>query len=306
MRDEFSDIPRKYPKNITLHAYNMNSPSLIFSCAGYELDLGKRTHIMGVLNITPDSFYDGGVSLKVEGALKKAEKMIKEGADIIDVGGESTRPGAQPISSHEEKKRILPVIREIRKKFSIPISVDTYKAETADAALAEGANIVNDIGGLRLDPEMAGVAARYKAGVIVMHIQGTPQTMQDAPVYYELLKEIREYLGESVNMGIKAGIPEDRFVVDPGIGFGKTYAHNVQILKNLSTFLDLNKPILVGLSRKSFLGERTGLPVRERLEGSLAASVAAILKGASILRTHDVRETKRAAEVADLLKNGFS
>jgi dihydropteroate synthase len=284
----------------------MNSPSLIFSCAGYELDLGKRTHIMGVLNITPDSFYDGGVSLKVEDALKKAEKMIKEGADIIDVGGESTRPGAQPISSHEEKKRILPVIREIRKNFSIPISVDTYKAETADAALAEGADIVNDIGGLRLDPEMAGVAARYKAGVIVMHIQGTPQTMQDAPVYDELLKEIREYLGESVNMGIKAGIPEDRFVVDPGIGFGKTYAHNVQILKNLSTFLDFNKPILVGLSRKSFLGERTGLPVRERLEGSLAASVAAILKGASILRTHDVRETKRAAEVADLLKNGLS
>lgn len=261
---------------------------------------------MGVLNITPDSFYDGGVSMKVEDALKKAEKMIAEGADIIDVGGESTRPGAQPISSHEERKRILPAIREMRKNFPVPISVDTYKAETAEAALAEGADIVNDIGGLRLDPKMARVAARYKAGVIVMHIQGTPQTMQDAPVYRDLLREIKEFLRESIHIGTKAGIPEDRFIVDPGIGFGKTCAHNVQILKNLSTFLDLNRPILIGLSRKSFLGEKTGLPVRERLEGSLAASVAAILKGVSILRTHDVKETKRAAEVADLFRNGFS
>ncbi|MBI5185801.1 MAG: dihydropteroate synthase [Nitrospinae bacterium] len=282
----------------------MDRPSLIFSCAGYELDLGKRTHIMGVLNITSDSFYDGEASLDVGAALKRAGKMVEEGADIIDVGGESTRPGAMPVPSDEERKRILPVIREIRKNFPIPISVDTYKSETADAALAEGADIINDVGGLRRDPLMAGVAARYKAGVVVMHMLGTPRTMQDSPVYGDLMKEIGEYLGEGIDIGTRAGISRDRFIVDPGIGFGKTTAHNLTILKNLSTFLDLNKPILVGLSRKSFLGQITGLPVQERLEGSLAASVIAILNGASILRTHDVKETKRAAEVADLFRNG--
>ena len=273
-----------------------------FSCGRYTLDLGKRTHVMGVLNLTPDSFYDGGKNPSLSEALKKAERMVEEGADIIDVGGESTRPGAVPLSVEEEMERILPVLREMGKRFSIPISVDTYKAETARAALGEGASIVNDVGGLHHDPAMARTVAEHQAGVVVMHMRGEPRTMQDAPRYDHVMEEIKTYLSEGIEKGIEAGIGKNSFLVDPGIGFGKTFSHNVEILKNLSFLLDLNKPILVGLSRKSFLGHLSGLAVEDRLEGSLAASVIAVLNGANILRTHDVKETKRAVEVADLFK----
>lgn len=283
----------------------MKNP-LSFSCGRYELGLGKKTHIMGVLNLTPDSFYDGGKCPSLSDALERAERMLEEGADIIDVGGESTRPGAEPLSAGEEMERILPVLREMGRRFSIPISVDTYKVETARAALAEGASIVNDVGGLHRDPSMAGTVAEYRAGVVVMHMRGDPRTMQDAPQYDHVMEEIKTYLSEGIEKGIEAGIGENSFLVDPGIGFGKTFFHNVEILKNLSFLLDLNKPILVGLSRKSFLGHLSGLPVENRLEGSLAASVIAVLNGANILRTHDVKETKRAVEVADLFKERLS
>ena len=261
---------------------------------------------MGVLNLTPDSFYDGGKCPSLSEALKKAERMVEEGADIIDVGGESTRPGAVSLSAEEEMERILPVLREMGKRFSIPLSVDTYKAETAKAALNEGVSIVNDVGGLHRDPAMARIVAEYRTGVVVMHMQGDPRTMQNAPRYDHVMEEIKTYLSEGIEKGIKAGIGKNSFLVDPGIGFGKTFSHNVEILKNLSFLLDLNKPILIGLSRKSFLGHLSGLPVENRLEGSLAASVIAVLNGANILRTHDVKETKRAVEVADLFKERLS
>ncbi len=280
----------------------MKQQSSPFVCGDYKLDLGERTHLMGILNATPDSFYDGGNYSAPESALKKVEQMVENGADFIDVGGESTRPGAKALSAKEEKERVLPIIRVIKKFFSTPISVDTYKSETAEAVLGEGACIINDIGGLLLDPKMAQVAARNRAGVIVMHMKGVPQNMQNSPQYGNLLKEIATHLQKGISKGLEAGLGENQFLVDPGIGFGKTLAHNLEIIKNLSFFLDLKKPILVGLSRKSFLGEITGLPTGERLESSLVASVVAILNGAKVLRTHDIKETKRAVQIADLFK----
>jgi len=274
-----------------------------FACGDFELNLGKRTHLMGVLNVTPDSFFDGGRFLRLEDALKKAEQMVSEGADILDIGGESSRPGAIPVNVEEEKKRVLPVIRSLRKHFPIPISIDTVKAEIAEAALGEGAAIINDIGGLQRDTRIAGIAARYGAGVVIMHMKGRPGYMQDAPEYENVSREVRDYLQRGIEAGRRAGIPEDHVLIDPGIGFGKTFSHNLEIVRNLPDFLDLKKPILVGLSRKSFLGRVSGLPPEERLEGSLAGAVIAILQGVSVLRIHDVKETKRAVQVADLFRD---
>ncbi len=276
----------------------------MFHCGQYCLDLKKRTHIMGILNLTPDSFYKESRSSSLTDALNRVEKIIDEGADIVDVGGESTRPSSEPVPEDEELRRIMPVVKEITKNFNIPISLDTYKSTIAKAALEEGVCIINDISGLRFDPEMAKTVASANAGLVIMHILGKPKTMQEKPAYKNLMKEIKITLEEGVNMAISSGISEERIIIDPGIGFGKEFSHNITILKRLEELKTLKKPLLLGLSRKSFIGKILDLPVEERLEGSLAASIIGILNGAELLRTHDIKETRRAVMVAEaIIKN---
>ncbi|NOZ68721.1 MAG: dihydropteroate synthase, partial [Deferribacteres bacterium] len=224
---------------------------------------------MGILNITPDSFYDGGRFFNRAGAVEQALRMQEEGADIIDIGGESTRPGAAKIPVREEIRRVVPVIEALSGKLKIPISVDTCKSRVAEAALSAGASIINDISGLRFDPKMAGVAAAAKAPVVIMHIRGTPADMQKNPVYKALIPEITDYLHEGIAIARQAGIPDDMIIIDPGIGFGKTVEHNLEIIRRLNEFTGFEKPILLGPSRKSFIGRILGdLPAAERLEGT--------------------------------------
>ncbi|PIP69791.1 MAG: dihydropteroate synthase [Nitrospirae bacterium CG22_combo_CG10-13_8_21_14_all_44_11] len=229
--------------------------------------------------------------------------MVEEGADIIDVGGESTRPGSEPVPLQEEIDRTIPVIEEISKKIKVPVSIDTYKAEVARRALDAGASIVNDISGLRFDPEMPKVVSQYKVPVVIMHIKGTPKDMQANPIYEALIPEIMDYFRESIRLAVESGITEDKIIIDPGIGFGKTFDHNLEIIKNLREFTLLEKPLLVGVSRKAFIGKILGdAPVSERLEGSEAAAAISILNGANIIRVHDVKEMKKVALVADAIK----
>jgi dihydropteroate synthase len=258
--------------------------------------------IMGIINLSPDSFYPGSRVPSVSAALMVAERMIEEGADYLDVGAESSRPGAKPISEEEELAIILPVIRQLCKNLSIPISVDTYKTGVAQKALDEGVSIVNDITGLRF-PEMASIIAEYGAGVVVMHMLGSPENMQEDIHYEDCLNEIKKFLAKGIQTAEAAGIASDRIWIDPGIGFGKTIQHNLEILANLESFVSLNKPIMLGTSRKSFIGKILDLPVAERLEGSLATAVIGLIKGAKILRVHDVQETCRAVKIAsEILK----
>ncbi len=269
-----------------------------------EYDLAARTHIMGILNVTPDSFSDGGKFLSVASAVDHALAMAEDGADFIDVGGESTRPkgnaygeGAEPVGVQEELDRVLPVIEAIVRQVSIPVSIDTYKSAVASRALAAGALIVNDISGFRFDPDMVHAVGRAGATAVVMHIKGTPKTMQANPAYDDLFGEIHAYLGAAVRNGEVNGVRQ--MFVDPGIGFGKTASDNFRLLSGLRRFTDLGYPVLVGPSRKSFLASASGLPVRDRLEASLAAATSAVLAGAHVVRVHDVRETRRAVAVAD-------
>jgi len=261
---------------------------------GKELFL-KRPVVMGILNATPDSFSDGGEHLGVDKALKRAEEMLSEGAQIIDIGGESTRPGAPRVEEEEEIKRVIPIIREIRKRLgdSFFISVDTYKARVAELALKEGADIVNDISGLSFDKRMAEVVADFSCPVVIMHIKGTPQTMQINPSYEDVIGEIYSYFEERMEFALKSGIEREKIILDPGIGFGKRVEDNLCILKRLSEFKSLGRPILVGASRKSFIGKLLGIEEpKERLAGSLAAAAKAALSGAKIIRAHDVKETE--------------
>ncbi len=258
---------------------------------------------MGILNVTPDSFSDGGRHFDKASAIRRAYEMVEEGADIIDVGGESTRPGSEPVPLQEEIDRTIPVIEEISKKIKVPVSIDTYKAEVARRALDAGASIVNDISGLRFDPEMPKVVSQYKVPVVIMHIKGTPKDMQANPIYEALIPEITDYFRESIRLAVESGITEDKIIIDPGIGFGKTFDHNLEIIKNLREFTLLEKPLLVGVSRKAFIGKILGdAPVSERLEGSEAAAAISILNGANIIRVHDVKEMKKVALVADAIK----
>ncbi len=263
--------------------------------------------LMGVLNVTPDSFYDGGRFMAPSAALKQAERLIKEGAHILDIGGESSRPGARPISAEEEKKRVLPILKGIKKKFEkIKISVDTVKSEVAQAAFGEGATILNDISGLR-DPEMLGIIRKFKPTVVLMHSQGEPGTMQKNPRYKNVAQEVKSFLKKRMEFLLSAGISRNKIWLDPGIGFGKTFSHNLQLLKSLKEFSSLGAEVLIGCSRKSFIGkagmERGEiLGVEERLEGSLAAAVWAYLNGASVFRVHDVAATKKALQVAEAIR----
>jgi len=253
---------------------------------------------MGILNVTPDSFYDGGRYYKKEVAIRQGLRLANEGADIIDIGGESSRPGAKPVSTKEEMKRVIPVIEGIRKRSKVPISIDTYKSKVAEEALNSGADVINDISALRMDKKMAEVARRYGVPIVLMHMQGTPQNMQKNPCYEDVVAEIYDFLEQRIKFAEEQGIKPKKIIIDPGIGFGKTLQHNLLIIKHLRRFKALKKPILIGVSRKSFIGKILDLPEEERLEGTLAAVCLSILKGANILRVHNVKETKRAVEVA--------
>jgi len=267
------------------------------------LNLSEKTHVMGILNVTPDSFSDGGLYLDKQRAIDRAIRMVDEGADIIDIGGESTRPGAEPVELEEELRRTIPVIEAISAKLDVPISIDTYKAEVARRAIEAGATMVNDISGLRFDPEMASVVAEYGVAVVVMHIKGTPRDMQKNPEYQDLFGEIIDYLKGSVEIAKKAGVPEERIIVDPGIGFGKKPEHNLQIINSLDRFGVLGRPILIGPSRKSFIGLVLGnLPPEERVEGTAAAVAISVFKGASIVRVHDVKAMTRVVRVAEAIR----
>ncbi len=269
----------------------------------FTLDFSTRTYVMGVLNVTPDSFSDGGVNFSPDKAVQRALKMVEDGADIIDIGGESTRPGAEPLADGEELGRVIPVIKEIRKQSSVPISIDTYKASVALSALDEGADIVNDISGLRADPVMARAVAGRGAAVVLMHMKGTPKDMQKDVHYEALIPEILDCLRESIRMAADAGTAPERIIVDPGIGFGKSYDQNLEILKNLQMFQGLGKPVLAGVSRKAFIGRILGgAPPSDRLEGTLAAVAISVLNGANIVRVHDVKEAAKAVKVADAIK----
>jgi len=267
----------------------------------YSLPARKRTIIMGILNTSPDSFSGDGVKTVSE-ALKRAEKLIEDGADIIDVGGQSTRPESLPVSVDEQIKRTAPVIREIIKKFDVPVSIDTYQSEVAKAALNEGACIVNDISGLRFDKKMAQLAGEFGAAVVLMHIKGTPYDMQKGEIFYEdVVEEIKKYLSESIEIAKKHGVKDEHIIVDPGIGFGKTVEHNLQIIKRLREIREMGYPVLLGPSRKSFIGAILDLPPAQRVEGTLGACAVGICNGADILRVHDVKEVKRLAKVVDAI-----
>ena len=263
---------------------------------------------MGVLNVTPDSFSDGGKYYGKRRALDRAVRMAADGASIIDVGGESTRPGARGVSESEESSRVIPVIEAISKKLDVLISVDTRKAKVAEAAIRAGAGIINDVSGLKHDQMMARVAAKYGAAVIVMHMKGTPRDMQRSPRYNNLIAEIKAGLRESIKIARRSGVDEDKVIIDPGIGFGKTLEHNLEILNRLDEFKTLGRPICVGTSRKAFIGKVLGLDgTSVRLAGTIATCVLAIMRGANILRVHDVKEAVEAAAITDrILKAGVN
>jgi dihydropteroate synthase len=268
-------------------------------------DFTKRTAVMGILNVTPDSFSDGSRYLDKGLAVEHACRMAEEGADIVDIGGESTRPGSEAVPLDEELKRVIPVIEAITAKTGVPVSIDTYKAEVARRAIDAGASVVNDISGLRFDPGMAKIVAESKVPLILMHIRGTPRDMQKSPGYEALIPEIMDYLRASIRMAEEAGVDGSNIVIDPGIGFGKTSEHNLLILKDLAEFEALGKPILVGVSRKAFIGRiLADAAPDQRLEGSAAAVSIAIMNGANIIRVHDVKEMAKAAKVADAIKRG--
>ena len=265
---------------------------------------GKKTYIMGILNVTPDSFYDGGKYFDAEKAVERAKQMEKEGADIIDVGGESTRPFSEPIKAREEMKRVLPVIEMLMDELKIPVSIDTYKPEVAEKALERGAAMINDVTALK-NEKMAEIAAEYDVPVCIMHMKGEPKNMQINPSYEDVMEEIYEFLKERIEFAIRKGIDEKKIIVDPGIGFGKRTGggieDNCDIIAHLMELKSLGKPILVGISRKTFIGNITKTSVEERLEGSLGAEAIAIANGADIIRCHDVLATKRMAMVVDAI-----
>ncbi len=259
---------------------------------------------MGVLNVTPDSFSDGGRFLNTADAVAHAERMAEEGADLIDVGGESTRPGAAPVPLDEELRRVIPVIEQLAKRGRLPVAVDTSKAEVARQAIAAGAAMVNDVTALRGDPKMADVVAEARVPVVLMHMRGTPATMQRAPRYRSLMGELLRFFKARIAVARAAGIDRRLIIIDPGIGFGKTLQHNLEILGQLERLAPLGQPILVGPSRKSFIGKILDLPVDERLEGTAAAVAASVLHGAHIVRVHDVAAMARVARMADAIRRG--
>lgn len=268
---------------------------------GFNLEFGRKTHVMGILNITSDSFSDGGLYLGLDRAVARAKEMVAEGADIIDIGGESTRPYADPVPLAEEIARVIPVLERLVAEVNVPISVDTYKSEVARQALKRKATIINDISGLKADPQMAEVVAEFGCPVVVMHIKGTPKNMQENPVYDDVVGEVMAYLQGSIEMALQAGVQKEKVIVDPGIGFGKTASHSLEILHRLAEFKALGQPILTGTSRKSFIGKVLDLPPAERLEGTAATVALSIASGADLVRVHDVKAMKRVVRMTDAI-----
>jgi dihydropteroate synthase len=279
------------------------SEPFFINCGIRQLRLSERTHVMGVLNVTPDSFYDGGRYFLRDRAVAKGLEMTKQGADIIDVGGESTRPGSLPVDINEEIKRVVPVIEQLHEQIDIPISIDTQKADVAEAAIRAGAAMINDISSLRFDRRMAWVAAEYCVPLILMHMKGTPQNMQNHPEYKNLILEIIEFLAERIRFAVQSGIDRRKLIIDPGIGFGKMWEDNFIILKHLSAFLGIGHPILIGVSRKFFIGRVLDLPEEERMIGTAAAVAVSIQHGVHIVRVHDVKEMVQVAHIADRIRH---
>jgi dihydropteroate synthase len=267
------------------------------------LELGERSLLMGTINVTPDSFSDGGHFFQSEQAIKQGERLAAEGADLLDLGGESTRPFSDPVPIEEELRRVIPVITELSKRISIPISIDTCKSQVARAALDAGATIINDISSLRFDPQLAQLAADAKVPLVLMHMQGTPRNMQVKPHYDSLLSEVITFLEERIQFACAQGVDRKRIIVDPGIGFGKTVQHNLLLIKHLDSLATLGQPIMLGTSRKSFIGAVLKQEVTEREPGSWATVCAGILQGAHILRVHEVATCRQLADMTDAVLN---
>lgn len=261
---------------------------------GKEFDTDNNTYIMGILNVTPDSFSDGGQFNGLDAALRHAAKLVADGADVLDIGGESTRPGHTVIPDQEEIDRVIPVIEAVKARFDVPVSVDTYKSAVAEAALQAGADLINDIWGFRRDPRMAGLTARYHAACCLMH-------NRTEPVYGDLMGDMVADLKTSVSIAQEAGVPRDKILIDPGVGFGKTYEMNLACIRHLELLHRLDLPILLGTSRKSVIGLTLDLPTDQRLEGTLATTVIAVLKGCAFVRVHDVLENRRAIRMTEAI-----
>jgi len=272
---------------------------ITLKCGGKTLKVGRHPRVMGIINVTPDSFSDGGVHYDRESAIDRAHQMVEEGVDIIDVGGESSRPGSNPVEAREELSRVIPIISRLAKELPVPISIDTTKSEVARAALDAGAGMINDISGLHWDLKLAELAAKYEVPVIVMHTRGKPKTMQQEVHYESLISEIIRYLKEGIEVALASGVPESQIIVDPGIGFGKTVENNLEIMNSLFELSVLGKPILLGASRKTFIGKVLDLNVSQRLEGTLATTIYGIVRGADIVRVHDVKENVRAVRMLE-------
>ena len=276
---------------------------MLWRAGRHEFRFPRPTLVMGVLNVTPDSFSDGGKFISLEAAMERAGQMIREGADLLDVGGESTRPGATPVSAEEEIRRVVPIIKQLAARLQVPISVDTQKPEVARAALLAGASIVNDIAANRTDDAMWRAVAEFRAGYVVMHMQGTPQTMQLNPAYTDVVREVDAFFAERLARMEQFGVRREQVVLDPGIGFGKTLEHNLQLLGALPRFIARDRPVLLGVSRKAFLGKLTGTEnPADRLPAALACAALAVRDGVQLLRVHDVRETVQAARVAEAIR----
>lgn len=275
---------------------------MLWRAGRFEFRFPRPTLVMGVLNVTPDSFSDGGKFLAIEAAMERAGQMLREGADVLDIGGESTRPGAACVPAEEEIRRVVPVIQQLAARTQVPISIDTQKPEVARAALLAGASIVNDIAANRADDAMWQVVAEFRAGYVAMHMQGTPQTMQQAPTYTDVVRELDAFFAERLTQLEARGVRREQVALDPGIGFGKTLEHNLAVLRALPRFAHQGRPVLLGVSRKSFLGKLTGAESPgERLPGALACAALAVGQGVQVLRVHDVRETVAAARVAEAI-----
>jgi len=283
--------------------FNYDEKVHLLQAGHFNLDLSSRTHIMGILNVTPDSFSDGGEFFDFSQAKEQAQRLVADGADILDIGGESTRPGAEPVTLEEELRRTIPVIEELSGELNVPISIDTYKPEVAREALEAGATIINDISGLR-DEKMIGLAVEKNVPVVIMHMKGTPRDMQKNPAYDDVVAEVVDRLDSRAQHAIEAGLSGDKILVDPGIGFGKNLEHNLELLRRLSELKSLGYPIVLGTSRKSFIGAVLDLPAQERVEGTIASVIYGVTQGASIVRVHDVKEAARAIKVADAIRGG--
>jgi len=273
---------------------------LIWNGRGFSLDLTKHVAVMGIVNVTPDSFSDGGRYSSTTQAIEHGLTLATEGADVLDIGGESSRPGAESVLLDEELKRVVPVIEELRRHTTVPISIDTAKPEVARQALAAGANIINDITALA-DPAMARVIGEIRPGLVLMHMQGEPRTMQQNPHYENLIEEVNDFLAAAASRALAAGATAENIVIDPGIGFGKTWEHNLQLIRETKRFTELGYPVLIGPSRKRFIGELTGKDVDRRLYGSIGAVAAAVVLGARLVRVHDVAPMIDAVRVAEAI-----